>query len=88
MAKINVKGGSDLEIKFTDDNNNELKDCQLVSVANNWYKVSRPGAKPGDPPVFLEAFKEPKPSTVFRACGYKKGNVEQMQIDYKGKPRP
>ena len=84
MAKIHVMGGSDLEIKFTNDSGTDLDDCQLDLVGNNWYKVRRTGQPARSNGPALEAVKEPQNLTVFRAAG---DRVKQIEIGYRDTPR-
>jgi hypothetical protein len=88
MAKINVKGGSDLEIKFTDDSEDVLTNLQLEKIGNNWFRVKNLGPEPDPRPFgwpYLQAVKvmpppTPAPSTVFRASG---NAVKVIEIGYR-----
>ncbi len=86
MAKIHVRGGSLLKLKFVDDSDNDLNDCQLSLVGSGpWYTVRRASG------LELQAEKEPKSLTIFRSCG---NTTKKIEIGYSdtlrtvSKPRP
>ena len=85
MAKIHVRGGSALKLKFQDDLGRDLMDCQLNRIANGWYTVRRTGKKPQASGPALQAVKERKSSTVFRSCGE---SIKKMEIGYSDTRRP
>lgn len=85
MAKIHVRGGSRLRLKFLDDSGKSIKDCQLTLVGSGpWYDVRRT-PKPKVGREFLQAVKEPGSSTVFRACG---DSIKGIEIGYRDTRRP
>ncbi len=86
MAKIHVRGGSPLKLKFLDDSGSDLNDCQLNLVGSGpWYTVRKTGKKPQAKGPALQAVKEPKSSTVFRSCG---DSTKEIEIGYSDTRRP
>ncbi len=71
MAKIHVKGGSDLQIKFTDESDNDLYPVVLDPVKSGpWYNVKHNNST-------IQANKrKPNDKYYFRSKG-------DMEIDFK-----
>jgi len=93
MGKINVKGGSDLQIRFRNDKGEDYEYCHLDlvrggSAKEKWYRVRVEQEAPQASGPALQAVKydEPQNTTVFRAGGNK---ATEIEIDYgETKPRP